>query len=97
MMGYYDKNGQPIGTDEWSRLFEDNDYRRIGLDTVGQVRVSTVWLGMDHAFLGGEPEIFETMVFGGDNWIEQDRIHYRTEAEALAGHQRIVAELSRNA
>lgn len=57
--------------------------------------VSTVWLGLNHAYGGGKPLIFETMVFGVKcPWkkhstdYEQER--YSTEADALEGHEKYV-------
>ena len=48
--------------------------------------VSTVFLGMGHAYGLGPPLLFETMVFpDGDLWDEHER--YTTWAEAEAGHQ----------
>lgn len=48
---------------EWVHLSEDETYRRIGSDNVGDIWISTVWLGLDHNFTGTVPMIFETMVF----------------------------------
>lgn len=49
--------------------------------------VSTVWLGLNHAFGAGPPVIFESMVFDTrDSMGEVDCERYSTEAEALAGH-----------
>ena len=99
---YFDRDGTPITFKEWGRLrFGDvrgdrlMDYCRVASTLVGEVWVSTVWLGIDHGFRSdGPPIIFETMVFGGgdtyDGW--QDR--YATEADALAGHQGVVALLA---
>ena len=87
---YYDLAGNPISFDDWVRAFEGP--RQIGDTTVGEVRVSTVWLGLDHNFFSsGPPLIFETMVFGGphDEWCDR----YSTEDEARAGHERVVAAL----
>jgi hypothetical protein len=59
----------------------------------GDVRVSTVFLGLDHNFgdLFGRPILFETMAFVGHDSVARD--HYRTWDEAEAGHARIVAEV----
>ena len=46
--------------------------------------VSTVFLGLDHAFDGGTPLLFETMIFGGEHDEYQER--YATWDEAEAGH-----------
>lgn len=54
----------------------------IGHATVGTVRISTVLLGL--RVLPGGPQLFETMIFGGDHAGTQWR--YDTLAEAEAGH-----------
>ncbi len=64
--------------------------RRIAFDRVGKIEVSTVFLGLDHSFGGGgEPVLFETMVFGdgGGDEIQQ---RYCTLEEAKAGHKKIL-------
>jgi hypothetical protein len=71
-----------------------NAYVRIGEDDVDGVRVSTVWLGLDHGFKFGEdalPVIFETMIFGGQ--FDNYQIRYHTEDEARRGHAEVVADL----
>ena len=57
----------------------------IGKDQFGSVSVSTVFLGMDHSFGGGDPVLFETMIFGGEHDQYQER--YCTWDEAEKGHQ----------
>lgn len=90
LIRYYDRDGKPLTVKQWMERFEhDNAYRQIASDMIGKVRVSTVWLGLDHGFVPGRPPlIFETMVFGGPLHYECDR--YSTEAQALAGHKRMV-------
>lgn len=96
---WLDKEGNPITTEEWGRLKDDDEYYRIGLDTVGSYTVSTVWLGLDHQFMeGGPPLIFETMVFTNTAWnadrseedheslLDLDCVRYSTEHEARVGH-----------
>jgi hypothetical protein len=91
MADYYDREGNPITTEEWMSLREDQPYRRVEFTEVGDHHVSTVWLGLDHNFGGGEPLIFETMVFHKDKgWKEQDMARYPSEAEALIGHRQMV-------
>ena len=52
------------------------------------IRISTVFLGIDHQFgLSGPPVLWETMVFGGVLDGYQDR--YTSRAAALAGHQAV--------
>lgn len=79
--------------DEWITGYTDQD-KRVALTEVGDVKVSTVWLGIDYNFGGSErPLIFETMVFGG----EHDELchRYSTEAEALAGHAEVCSAVLR--
>lgn len=85
---YYDWEGRPITSDQWTVLLADE--RHIGLDQVGDVEVSTVYIGIDHGHgLSERPLIFESMLFGGDydGWAWR----YATEREARAGHAHLVA------
>jgi hypothetical protein len=89
---YYDRKGNPLSWDAYIALRTANpgdEAKRVGLDVLpGDVRISTVWLGLDHGWGGGPPLIFETMVFGGPMSGEMDR--YSTEAQAVEGHARMV-------
>ena len=66
------------------------------------VLVSTIFLPIDHSFLGGEPAWFETMVFlnapdtpqGGRDY---DMARYATYSEAIAGHEAMVLKWGGNA
>lgn len=88
MSAYLDKLGKQLTPDEWCRLTEDVDYRRIADTTTKTgIRVSTVWLGLDHNYNGGPPEIFETMVFPNE-----DCFRFSTENEARAKHWSLVLE-----
>ena len=95
MIDHYDIDGNLITQHEWGELFSDKTYARIALTDLGDdVHVSTVWLGIDHGFGAGPPLIFETMIFGGPR--NEDTERYTTKEQALAGHNRIVAELARS-
>ena len=51
------------------------------------VRVSTVFLALDHSFTDGPPVLWETMVFGqGDGDEYQER--YTSYEDAVEGHKR---------
>ena len=76
---------------EWSGWFETAK-RHVGDDTIGEARVSTVFLGLDHNYSGGEPLLFETMIFGGKYHEFQKR--YSTYEEAELGHKIIVKVLN---
>ena len=84
MTRYFDRDGSPMTLIEWATKFESQSARRVAEDYIGDVHISTVWLGLDHAFFGGAPLIFETMIVGGPHDQFQDR--YSTEAQALEGH-----------
>lgn len=78
----------PVDMMTWATMFEESD-RRVALTQLGEATVSTVFLGLNHAFGGGRPLWFETMVFGGEH--DQDMDRYATLEEAMAGHERMVA------
>lgn len=72
----------------WAKSFDVNK-RRVALTNGFKVRVSTVFLGLDHSFGFGPPLLFETMVFGKNEWIEKDCERYSTWLEAEAGHRQM--------
>ena len=91
MSVYYNRQGAPISVEQYSRLHGDEDYHRIGKQHFeGGIRVSTVWLGIDHGFGSGTPILFETMVFSGNDRYpyDQAQMRYCTEQEAIDGHRR---------
>ena len=74
---------------EWATFFEGKD-RIVKQETLPNgLRVSTVFLGIDHNFGDGEPLLFESMVFGikDDEEIQQ---RYSTYEQAEKGHQELV-------
>lgn len=92
MSGLYvlDGNGnpQPADTLVWGKWFEEAD-RRVAVDEIDDVRVSTVFLGIDHNFeCVGPPVLWETMAFG---LPDEDEVceRYTSKADALEGHKRI--------
>lgn len=74
---------------EWATAFEKGDRRVALTDLGGGVKISTVFLGIDHSFGEGPPLIFETMVFA-NRAGEEAMWRYSTWAEAEAGHARAV-------
>lgn len=87
---YYDRQGKPLTMEQWIPLFEDSNYKIVKQDYIpdgiGQIKVSTVWLGLNHSRIGeGPPLIFETLIFGGE--YDQEMYRYTTEDQALAGHE----------
>lgn len=52
-----------------------------------EIQISTVFLGLNHAFDEGPPLLFETMVFADEYpAINQEMDRYTTWEEALVGH-----------
>lgn len=83
-----DEHGNPIVCDDlmkWAEWFENGTFRRLARDTVGTVKVSTVFLGLDHNFdMTGPPILWETVIFGGQ--FDGQQWRYATRAQALEGH-----------
>jgi hypothetical protein len=95
---YYILEGQitrKVSFLEWAQWCEQSGMERsLAQDEISEdVKVSTVFLGLDHSLLkdGHEPLIFETMVFGGkaDGRLQR----YSTYSQALAGHNEVVEEV----
>jgi hypothetical protein len=90
-------------TDDFGRVFEQRsrEIAECGIDPWrvdftdfgGGLTVSTVFLSLDHSRDGGEPMLFETMVF--DSERGGDLVRCSTWDEAEAQHARIVAELGK--
>lgn len=82
-----DANGNAVREPDlitWARWYEAAD-RRVALDRIGDTKVSTVFLSMDHNFgLDGPPVLWETMIFGGKHDQYQER--YTSREDALRGH-----------
>ena len=90
----------------WGRWYERCD-RHVDATTVGDLWVSTVFLGIDHDFSGlGPPILWETLTFrldpedhsrlimgGSDDTGQSAR--YSSKADALKGHARAVAVAQR--
>lgn len=78
----------------WADWMHANHYNRhVGDDTPAPgVRVSTVFLGIDHNFSSdGPPLLFETMIF--DDYDSGDMWRYSTWEEAEAGHKSALNEI----
>jgi hypothetical protein len=92
-MNYILKDGKPVLEPDllkWAKWFEGgDDKRRVAWTEIGDVKVSTVFLGIDHSFGGGVPVLYETMIFGGEHDEYQDRYH--TLEEAMIGHEKAVS------
>jgi hypothetical protein len=75
----------------WAEWFESHWPHNIAESIVGDVRISTVFLGVDASLFDGVPLVFETMLFGGSR--DGYAWRYPTWKDALAGHNVALAEV----
>lgn len=83
------ENNDPVKVDMMTgarALAEKN--RHVAEEIIGESRISTVFLGLDHSFFDGPPLVFETMIFGGPEDGFMNR--YSTWKEAEEGHKKAV-------
>lgn len=73
---------------EWAMWFEGFENRRVAKTEIGEVTVSTVFLGLDHSFSNGPPVLFESMVFEGP--LDGETRRYSTWRDAEIGHEELV-------
>jgi hypothetical protein len=66
----------------WARWLDKAEIH-VAHEKRGDVTVSTVFLGIDHAFGGSVPMLFETMIFGGKHDEYQERCSTWDEAEQM--------------
>lgn len=82
-------DGEPVpepGLYRWGRWMGTHN-RHLAQNRVGKIRVSTVFLGLDHDYTRqGPPVLWETMIFGGN--FDDSQWRWHTRQEALAGHER---------
>jgi hypothetical protein len=86
--------GEPVPEPDllkWAAWFESAD-RAVARTAVGPFTVSTVFLGLNHAYGAQPPLLWETMVFGPGDVARHER-RWHSRAEALAGHEAAVASL----
>ena len=74
---------------QWAAWFETAN-RHVADETIAGIRISTVFLGLDHNHWGkGDPLLFETMTFAADG-EDLGQWRYFTWGEAEEGHKMIV-------
>lgn len=81
-----DAEGKPLVVNDllvWAQWMESGG-RVVAKDTVDDVEVSTVFLGLDLGF-GGALILWETMIFGGSHDGYCNR--YSSREEAITGHE----------
>lgn len=78
---------------EWVKMFEDTKSRIVKQEECKAHRISTVFLGIDHNWVGTDPLLFETMVFDKNgNEVYCDRCSTWDEAELM--HEKAVKEFN---
>ena len=89
-----DENGNPkLEKDllKWGHWLDTAD-RKVARTNIGKIIISTVFLGLDHRFIGnGKPILYETMVFGGK--LDRKMKQYCTKEEAIKGHNAMVKQV----
>jgi len=83
----------PCSLEEWAESFRVNQVVR--QDVIGDYKVSTVFLGVDHNFWkpGNPPVVFETMVFPNEAWVKRSS----SWNEAVANHLKAIEWIRRGA
>lgn len=81
---------------EWAAWFETADRRVMVTTLIDGSRISTIFLGVDHGWTEGAPQLFETALFSGEktfNTLLKREVRncevvarYATWGEAVAGH-----------
>lgn len=96
---FLDNHKEIVGTDDikkWGQFFEKNNLRRVAKTQIGESFISTVFLGLGHSFVdGGDPVLWETLVFGGPLNDKMDRCSGKW-ADAVAMHKRMVKKVKKS-
>lgn len=82
----------------WGKWMESAD-RHVNDEQIGDYRISTVFLGMDHAFAGNIPVLWESMVFSKkeNDPIDNDCLRCSGSWEqAEAMHERMVDKVKQH-
>lgn len=93
---FYDRDARPLTREAYMHVGIDRVDNRVATSAFGGVRVSTIYLGIDHnhgAWITGHsrPLIYETKVFAGERVAEIRGLdlewRYTYEREARLGHK----------
>lgn len=91
-----DEHGQPIPATmaQWCMMYETPGSRIVKQEWIGNVRISTIFMGLDHGFGSAIPILWETMTFSNrkdcDEWMERCGGN-KEQAEAM--HARVCAKV----
>ncbi len=92
---FWDRHGAPMSYEDWGDAY-NTEPPPVARTTVGEVLVSTMWVGSDTCApfrlkWWSPPLIFETQVFGIGWWDTAE--WSATEAAAVAVHEQMVARV----
>lgn len=81
-------DGKPVQEPDlykWASWIGNSKDRFIKSTIIGDTKISTVFLGLDHRYIGeGMPILFESMCFGGE--LDQEMERYTSLEDAKRGH-----------
>lgn len=75
---------------QWSAWRMEHPDTHVDDTTIGDIRISTVFLSIDHSMGRGPAVLFETMIFGADEDGDRYQVRYHTWNQAVAGHAEAV-------
>ena len=79
---------------EWGAWMEAHRNKFQKISKVAGLRLSTVFLGLDHSFGHGEPLLWETMLFNDDmNGESESQWRFTFQGEAYEFHETKVKQL----
>jgi hypothetical protein len=93
-----DGNIKAASGTQWAEWFDNIDNRIIKVSNVGTFKISTVFTGINTGLhgLGTTDSMFETAIFDGPSFLDDDHQKHRTKEEALEYHDKMVEKYSTN-
>ncbi len=89
-----DYSVRPCTLEEWMVQFikmKEEKTHVMASDTVNSRLISTVFLGQNHSYFGGEPILFETIIFSnGLLQLDNHWDRYSSWEEAMKGHKEAI-------
>ena len=78
---------------EFSKSMQEDEKRILAQATIDNLQISTIFIGIDQNWGGGDPLLFETVVFGLPDDL-QPRWSFSSWDEAMEIHNLLVATLT---
>lgn len=93
---YFDRHGQSITWREYADLVKDIDYKIVARTVLGDLVITTAWLGSDQGWWGDgvPPLIFGTIVSNNSVFVDASELFSATEDSARVTHALVVASAS---